>query len=121
MTTENEEIFCLKDDNYSKLWVEVIIVTLLDAVATADVLKADNNDVELVETRSVHFARLKSSSRSDRLNKPRLLVLQNFITCLSPEVDHVTLPLFPSLILKRYKDGGYRAVNKVYYLVCILP
>ena len=50
--------FCLKDDNYSKLWVEVIIVTLLDAVATADVLKADNNDVELVETRSVHFARL---------------------------------------------------------------
>ena len=36
----------------------MIIVTLLDAVATADVLKADNNDVELVETRSVHFARL---------------------------------------------------------------
>ena len=95
----------------------MIIVTLLDAIATADVLKADNNDVELVETRSVHFARLKSSSRSDRLNKPRLLVLQNFITCLSPEVDHV----IPSLILKRYKDGGYRAVNKVYYLVCIFP
>ena len=65
----------------------------MHAVATADVLKADNNDVELVETRSVHFARLKSSSRSDRLNRPRLLVLQNFITCLSPEVDHVTLPL----------------------------
>ena len=31
------------------------------------------------------------------------------------------IAFIPSLILKRYKDGGYRAVNKVYYLVCILP
>ena len=39
--------FHLKDDN-GKLWVEVIIVTLLDAEATVDVLIA-NNDVNLLE------------------------------------------------------------------------
>ena len=33
----------LKDDNV-KIWVEVIIVTLLYAVATADVLTANSND-----------------------------------------------------------------------------
>ena len=33
-----------KDDN-GKLWVEVIIVTTLDAVVTVDVLPANNNDV----------------------------------------------------------------------------
>ena len=39
--------FHLKDDN-GKLWVEVIIVTLLDAEATVNVLIA-NNDVNLLE------------------------------------------------------------------------
>ena len=34
--------FSLKDDN-GKLWVEVIIVTLLDAEATVNVLIANNN------------------------------------------------------------------------------
>ena len=46
-----------KNDN-GKLWVEVINVTSLDAVATVDVLTANNNDVKLVETRNVFFARL---------------------------------------------------------------
>ena len=39
-----------------KLWVEVIIVTFLDAVATIDVLTASNNDVKLGESRTVHLA-----------------------------------------------------------------
>ena len=39
--------FHLKDDN-GKLWVEVIIVTLLDAEVTVNVLIA-NNDVNLLE------------------------------------------------------------------------
>ena len=39
--------FHLKDDN-SKLWVEVIIVTFLDAEVTGDVLTA-SDDVNLVE------------------------------------------------------------------------
>jgi len=47
----------------------VDMVTFLDALATADVLPASNNDVELVETRTVHFARPKSSSRFERTNK----------------------------------------------------
>ena len=51
-TTEKKERFIIK------LWVEVIIVTSLDAVATVDILTANNNDVNLVETRNVLFARL---------------------------------------------------------------
>ena len=38
--------------------VEVILVTSLDAVATVDALTANNNDVNLVDTRNVLFARL---------------------------------------------------------------
>ena len=37
--------------------MEVIIVTFLDTVAIVDVLTANNNDVKLVETRTVHLAR----------------------------------------------------------------
>ena len=38
----------------------VDMVTFLDALATVDVpVSASNNDVDLVETRTVHFARPK--------------------------------------------------------------
>ena len=47
--------FLYKDDN-GKLWVEVIIFTFLDTVVTVDVLTASNNDVNFVETQTVHFA-----------------------------------------------------------------
>ena len=47
--------FYIKDDN-GKLWVEVIIFTFLDAVATVDVLTARKGDVNFVETQIVHFA-----------------------------------------------------------------
>ena len=50
--------FVYKKNDNGKLWVEVIIVTSLDAVATVDVLAANNNDVNLVETRNVLFVRL---------------------------------------------------------------
>ena len=40
-TTENEQ---------GKLWVEAIIFTFLDTVATADDLAARSNDVNFVET-----------------------------------------------------------------------
>ena len=36
---------------------EVIIVSFLRAVETADVLTTSNTDVKLVETRTEHFAR----------------------------------------------------------------
>ena len=36
--------------------MEVIIVTFLDTVAIVDVLTANNNDVKLVEARTVHLA-----------------------------------------------------------------
>ena len=46
--------FYLKDDD-EKLWVEVIIVTFLDAVAIVDVLTASNNDIKHVESQIVPF------------------------------------------------------------------
>ena len=47
--------FHFKDDNV-KIWVEVIIVTFLYAVATVDVLMANSNDLNLAKTRYVRFA-----------------------------------------------------------------
>ena len=47
--------FYIKDDN-GKLCLRVTIFTCLDAVATVDVLTASNNDVNFVETQTVHFA-----------------------------------------------------------------
>lgn len=50
-----KDFLCQK--NNGKLWVEMIIVTVLDAIATVNVLTASNNDVKPVETRTVpHFA-----------------------------------------------------------------
>ena len=47
----------LSQRNNLKLWVEMIIVAALDAIATVNVLTASNNDVKPVETRTVpHFA-----------------------------------------------------------------
>ena len=47
--------FYIKDDS-AKLWVEVIIVTFFNAVATVDALTASNNDANFVETQTIHFA-----------------------------------------------------------------
>ena len=47
---ENERTFDSKDDS-DKLWVEVIIVTSLNAVASKDFLPANNNNVNFVEIR----------------------------------------------------------------------
>ena len=46
--------FHLKDDNV-KIWVEVIIVSFLHAVATVDVFMANSNDANLAKTRQVRF------------------------------------------------------------------
>ena len=46
--------FQLKQDN-SKLRVEVIILTFLNAVATEDILTASDNDVKPVKTQTEHF------------------------------------------------------------------
>ena len=47
----------------------MIIVTFLDAVATVDILRASDSDLKLVETRTVHFSRLKSLFRFEQMNK----------------------------------------------------
>ena len=48
LTTKNEQLFI--DDN-SKLWVEVITVTFFSAYN-----HTSNNDVDFVETQTIHFA-----------------------------------------------------------------
>ena len=51
-------------------WTWLLLNTLLkDAVATVDVLIASNNEVKLVNTRTVHFAWLKSLFCFKRINK----------------------------------------------------
>ena len=52
--------------NYSWRWS---LLLLKDAVATVDVLIASNNEVKLVNTRTVHFAWLKSLFCFKRINK----------------------------------------------------
>ena len=49
----------------------MIIVSFLDAVVTVDVLTAIKDGVKTskFEIRTVHFARVKSSYRFDRINK----------------------------------------------------
>ena len=49
--------------------MEVIIVSFLNAVATVDVLSGRNTDVKLEETRTIHFARLRSSPCFEKINK----------------------------------------------------
>ena len=62
--------FYLKDDN-GKLWVETIIVTFLDVVATVDVLTASYNDVLKTcrNSKRIFCMTIKSSSRLERINK----------------------------------------------------
>ena len=55
LTTENKQLVNIKDDN-GKLWVELIIVTFFNAVATVNVRAASNNDVNFVETQTLQFA-----------------------------------------------------------------
>ena len=50
---------------------------------TSGILTANNNNVNFVETRAVHFACLKLSNC---FNRPRLLVLANFNTCFPSEI-----------------------------------
>ena len=89
--------FYIKDDN-SKLWVEVTIVTFLDAIATVDVLTpAIKNDGKHIEIRTVHFARPKVSFRfwENKQTRRRLLVLANFITCFPLEYHAPDVALMP--------------------------
>ena len=104
--------FYIKDDN-GKLWVEVIIFTVLDTVATVDVLTASNNDVSFVETQTVHSAwplnRRFVLSWKNRQSRPRFPALAPF--ACPPEI-HRDIAFIPS-ILKRVKKM-VDIVNEVY-------
>ena len=54
LTTENEQLFILKTIMANYGWKRSFLL-FLDAVATVDVLTASNNDVNFVETQTVHF------------------------------------------------------------------
>ena len=91
--------------------VEVINVTSMDAVATEDIHSVSNNDLKLVETRTQHFAWLKSSSRFDRINK----LVCDYSYCqisslVSPLKYHVTLP--PKVGVQRWWVSWIRSIGE---------
>ena len=67
---------------------------LFNAVATVYGLTASNNDVQLVELELYIIA---LSFSEDKQSRPRLLVLANFNTCLSPEIP-CDIAFIPSIL-----------------------
>ena len=95
-----------------KLWVQVIIITFLYAVVTVRVLTASNNDIKLVETWTVHFARIKLSFGFEGINEP--LVLANFVTCLPPEIPR-DIAFIPWIIkhVQRWRESWKRSISEI--------
>ena len=81
--------------------MEVIVVLffLMHYDRRSGVLTANNNNVKLVETRTVHFACLELSNC---FNRPQLLLLANFNTCFPPEIpsDIAFYPINPKASAK---------------------
>ena len=76
-------------EHYGMLWY-----FLEWSIATVDVLTATNTDVKLVDTRTVQFARLKSSSCFERINKLNgHYSYWQFLPLVCPLKYHVTLLL----------------------------
>ena len=77
----------LKNDN-GKLWVSVIIVTVLDAVATVHFLQASNIDVKLKKIRPFNTYTLcltiKWSSRFERINSTVITCIGKFYHLFAP-------------------------------------
>ena len=71
--------------------------------------RESNKDVQLVETRTVHFAPLLNRSRFEINEETRmlLLVLVNFVTCLPPEISR-DIVFVPSVLKGVHTDSGYR-------------
>ena len=55
LTTENKQLFILKTVMVNYGWKRSFLL-FLDSAATVEVLTASNNDVNFVETQTVHFA-----------------------------------------------------------------
>ena len=96
-----------------------------DAVAAVDAITASNNDEKLVETRTVYFAKFKSPSRFERINKLDRddLVLPNFITCLHPPWNTMYHCFYPINAKARAKTAGIKDVlysQKVFYVIVML-
>jgi len=74
-----------------------------DAVSTAHVLTASNKDVNRAETRAVHFATLKSSSRFEKINKfLRDYLYWQILSLVCPLKYHVSLLLSLYIVNKGY-------------------
>ena len=91
----------------------MIIFTVLDTVATVDVLTASNNDVSFVETQTVHSAwplnRRFVLSWKNRQSRPRFPALASF--ACPPEI-HRDIAFILSILKRVKKMLGI--VNEVY-------
>ena len=66
-----EFVYSSQQDDNGKIWVETIIVTFLDAVATVDVLTASYNDVLKTcrNSKCIFCMTINLSSQLERINK----------------------------------------------------
>ena len=80
---------------------------------TVDVLITSKNDVKLVESRTLHFASLKLSSRFGRINKLDCeYSYWQILSLVCPVQYHLTSRFYPIIPKARGKIAG--VVNKVY-------
>ena len=84
------------------------------AVATVDVLMANNYDVNLAKTRYVHSAWPwnRRVVLIELINSTRLLVLANFITYLPPEIPR-DIAFIPSILerVQRWRVSWIRSIQ----------
>ena len=107
LNNRKKQIFYLKDDIHNgKLWVEVIItVIFLGAVhvATVDVLTANNKDVKLGKTQTVHLACLLNPHHILR-EKTNITGIWQILALICPLKYHGTLH-FSNQSYSACKDG----------------
>ena len=107
--------FYLKDDK-GKFWLEVIIVTFKNALATVDVLKASNKDTKLVESPICHFAWLvnRRPVLREKTSSTVIIHIGKFYNLIAPwnTTWHCFYPINPKARAKMAD-----IVNKVIVLV----
>ena len=102
-----------------------------DAVAAVDAITASNNDEKLVETRTVYFAKLNSSSRFERINKLDRddLYCQILSLVCTPPPPPVTTELpcdivfIPSMRkrVQRWRLSWIRFIHRKFFKVIVVP
>ena len=107
LDNRKKQTFYLKDNIHNgKLWVEVIIIVIFLGtvhVATVDVLTANNKDVKLGKTQTVHLACLLNPHHI-LIEKSNITGIWQILALICPLKYHVTLH-FSNQSYSACKDG----------------